>query len=148
MRSLVSTSRRQCFANAVLLSNPDKISLCDTWLTNDHLNADLFLTDCCVYRREKTTQSFLSKHGGALIAIRSSVPHTFLDPNKLMTCSMDSFSDVIFCRISSSWKSFILVCFYNPPLVKWQPVLNIINLVRKDSEYVLLLGDTNMPSTD
>ena len=69
-------SRRTCLNNAIVTANNNNtLCLTETWVTTDVTSKTLFLSIFELYRKDREAISYISKHGGKLIAIEKPIKH-------------------------------------------------------------------------
>ena len=127
-RSLLDLNRWTSFANS--LSNCDIVRITETWLTAAVANEALFLPFYFIYRKDRKITDFKSKHGGVLIAVKSSLKHKNVD----ISLIHDNF---IVIKINFSMSFLIICCIYNAPEqsnYRWA-ANDFLNLLEKLKNY-------------
>ena len=115
----------------------------ETWLNEAFNDAELYLQDYRIYRRDRSLQtSVYSRGGGVLIAVHRAIKSKQL-------CVKDTIEDV-FVHIEVEKKSLILACVYFPPRSPSAAYVSFSENIDKFSdEYpqatVGILGDFNLP---
>ena len=146
-------SRRTCLANAICLSNKlDILCLTETWLTDEVRSETLFIPEFRkIYRCDRPSKNYQTKHGGVLIAIRNNSKHQHVPINsniEPVTLRLIDFENI----------SFFICCVYCAP--KDSPhrptSFSIVDFLTKISataknlncEKIMITGDRNFSKTD
>ena len=72
MNSLYKSERRKCLSNFMLLNNFDVICICETWLTTDVNDSELFLANYTIFRSDRVSKLGATSHGGTMICVKDS----------------------------------------------------------------------------
>ena len=121
----------------------------ETRLTAEVTNEALFLPSYFIYRKHWKITDFKSKHGGVLIAVKSSFKHENVDIPFI-------HDDFIVFKINLSMSSLIICCIHNAPEqnhYRWavNDFLNLLEKLNKSivdtNSLVLLTGDINFTET-
>ena len=109
VRSLIEMSRRTCLANSICLSNKhDILCLTETWLTDEVRSENFFIPEFKIYRCDRPSITYQTKHGGVLIAIRNNSKHQHVPINS-------NIEQVTLRLIDFENLSSLICCVYCPP---------------------------------
>ena len=109
VNSLFRAERRTAFSNIMLLYNFDILCLCETWLTTEISDAELFLQNYTLYRSNRSAKEGFTSHGGTMVAIKSSI-----SSDEIQT-DYDKNGSKAACQVSLGNLSLCIVCIYSPP---------------------------------
>ena len=121
----------------------------ETWLTTEVTNEALFLPSYFIYRKDRKITDFKSKHGGVLIAVKSSLKHENVD----IPLIHDEF---IVVKINLLMFALIICCIYHAPEqsnYRWAVndflkfLEKIKNSIVDTNCLVMLTGDINFTET-
>lgn len=119
----------------------------ETWLNPEINNAEIFANKFLVYRQDRNVlNSTKSDGGGVLIAVLSVIDsELFLIPNtETIEC--------ICVKLKLSNKHIYIYCLYIPPnssedvLTKHLKALEFLSDQLRDSEFIIIVGDFNLPT--
>ena len=142
-------SRRTCSANAVCLSNKhDILCLTETWLTDEVRSETLFIPEFKIYRCDRPSKNYNTKHGGVLIAIRNN-SHVPINSNiEQVTLRLIDFENIssLICCVNYTPKDSP----HRPTAFSIVDFLTKISATAKDlnCEKIMITGDINFSKTD
>ena len=151
VRSLMKFERRLKFSDCLSTRRYDILCLTETWLTPDVQNYSLFLPANTIYRNDRIPCEHETKHGGVLIAIRSTIMHEQI----LIDLHLEDF---VVISVQTKPQPTLICCLYSPPSdsdYTWSPqqleiLLSKISNHAKKIGYqgVFICGDINFSKTD
>ena len=145
-------SRRTCLATAICLSNkPDILCLTETWLTDEVRSETFFISEFEIYRCDRPSKNYQTKHGGVLIAIKNNSKHQHVPINS-------NIEQVTLRQKDFEKKSSLICCVYclpkdsphRPTAFSIVDFLTKISATAKDlnCEKIMITGDINFSKTD
>ena len=148
---LMKFERRLKFSDCLSTRSYDILCLTETWLTPDVQNYSLFLPAYTIYRNDRIPCEHETKHGGVLIAIRSTIMHEQI----LIDLNLEDF---VVISVQTKPQPTLICCLYSPPSdsdYTWSPQQLEI-LLSKISNHanrigyqgVFICGDINFSKTD
>ena len=93
----------------MLLYNFGILCLCETWLTTEISDAELFLQNYTLYRSNRSAKEGSTSHGGTMVAIKSSIS------SEEIQTDYDNIGSIAACQVSLGNLSLCIVCVYSPP---------------------------------
>lgn len=133
----------------------DWIALTETWLTPNHLNAELSNNNCyALFRKDRCSiTTGLQRGGGVMLAVRSSyVCHQLDLPSSTSSCSYDI--DQLIVKITFNKNSIVVIVSYIPPRSSFDLYATHVNNCafylskQKIDEHVIILGDFNLTNLE
>ena len=146
---IIKLQRRVALANTVTANNFDVLCLCETWLTPEMKDAELFLPNYTFFRSERSANiSGSSRHGGVLIGLQSSFNSSQLHlPSKFDgSCAA--------CVVSVGTERLGVVCCYFPPNISpyalpSDDVTELFDIFKGFRlKNLIICGDFNFPHID
>ena len=145
--SQLEMSRRTCLANAICLSNKhDILCLTETWLTDEVRSENLFIPEFEIYRFDRPSKNYKTKHGGVLIAIKNNSKHQhvpIISNIEQVTLRLIDFKNI----------SSLICCVYCPHRPTAFSIVDFLTNISATAKYlkcekIMITGDINFSKTD
>lgn len=150
-RSLFLKERRMKLADAISLTDPDILLITETWLSPHVSNSELFLPNYSIARGDRNpTNCHNTLHGGVLIAVKNSIPHS---PIELPTANLKATCVAVDILANDDEKS-TLCCLYQPPksspyILDYSEIDQLFHfLLERNPLQLLICGDLNLPNAN
>ena len=94
----------------MLLYNFDILCLCETWLTTEVPDGELYLQSYTLYRSNRSAKEGSTSHGGTMIAVKNSISSDELETD------FETDGSIAACKVCIGNLSIAIVCVYSPPV--------------------------------
>lgn len=133
-------NKRTDLAECIDYFKPDVILGCESWLSSEHKNAEIFPDGYHknIYRKDRNKNG-----GGVFIAVHDSF-ETWEVENSNSNC------EIVWIEMQTKTKNIVLGCFYRPPsadIANMEELdISLKNVIGKSKEKITILGgDFNLP---
>ena len=132
-------NKRSALQESTDYIKPDVILGCESWLSSEHSNAEIFPDGyhTNVFRKDRNKNG-----GGVFIAAHDSLTISEVS-------NQENNSEIIWAEIQTVGKPIIIGSYYRPPNAKANSLndlaLSLQNLKKKQNKHIILGGDFNLP---
>jgi exonuclease III len=135
-------NKRSAFTSSTDYLKPDIILGCESWLSNEHSNSEIFPEgyQTNVFRRDRNRNG-----GGVFIAV-----HDSLDANEVNVKVSDS--ELVWAEVRTKDKTITVGSFYRPPNAPIDSLKNLNDSIAENTEkknkHIIIGGDFNLQHID
>ena len=145
MNRLYKSERRKCLSNFMLLINFDVICICETWLTTDVNDSELFLAIYTIFRSDRVSKLGATSHGGTMICVINNIYC-----EEILT-DFDNNGSITAWSMKLGMLNVCLICVYMPPadsnyayaIDDSVRLFNFIQCQQKKLDELVIYGDFN-----
>ena len=132
----------------MLLNNFDVICICETWLSTDVNDSELFLANYTIFRSDRVSKLGATSHDGTMISVMNN------NSCEEFLTDCDNNGSITACSMKFGMLNVCLICVYMPPadsnyaytiddLVR---LFNFIQCQQKKFDELVIYGDFNFSS--